>query len=64
MLFKIIFRISQVLIVGSFVLFSVYSHALDIYENGILSIPKVVVDGNVYSNVKITVKEILSINRI
>jgi len=37
------------------------SIALDSYENGILSIPKVVVGGNVYSNVKITVKEILSI---
>ena len=61
MLFKIILRISQVLIVSSFVLFSVYSHALDTYENGILSIPKVVVDGNVYSNVKITIKEIVSI---
>ena len=61
MLYNIILRINQVLICGSFVFFSVQSHALDTYENGILSIPKVVVGENVYSNVKITVKEILSI---
>ena len=41
--------------------FSSHSLAFDTYENGVLSIPKVVVGGNVYSNVKITVKEILSI---
>ena len=33
----------------------------DIFENGILNIPKVVVENNVYSNVKITIKEIISI---
>ena len=61
MLLKLTFKIHQILIGVLFVLLSGQSHALDSYENGVLSIPKVVVDGNVYSNVKITVKEILSI---
>ena len=61
MLFKKISKINQVLIVVLFVLLSSQSHALDSYENGVLSIPRVVVGDNVYSNVKITVKEILSI---
>jgi len=61
MLLKLTFKIHQILIGVLFVLLSGQSHAIDSYENGILSIPKVVVDGNVYSNVKITVKEILSI---
>lgn len=54
-------RLIQLLLNSFFIVFSSHALAIDSYENGILSISKVVVGENVYSNVKISIKEILSI---
>jgi hypothetical protein len=54
-------KILQFLLTIFILAYSSHSLAIDSYENGILSIPKVVVGENVYSNVKISIKEILSI---